>query len=188
MKKEKRWLPLKEILFSYLALSKVLYWLDIIDRAEEGDFWNAAEAMWVRLIDRDILLIAIVILFILLEKLILEKSKDGSVLRQVILYAVGFVGVIGLLYMHLWILSWFFPVRIPPLLELVANSIVGYILVVIALNIKIYFKTKEKETYKADPPVQDTDNTLAMLKALLDRGVLTQEEFDRKKEKLLRLS
>jgi len=185
VKKEKRGLPLKEILFSYLALSKVLYWLDMINSAEYGDFWSGARVIWSRLINRDILLIVIVILFFVLEKLILKKSKQGDILKQALLYVAGFVGVIGLFYIYLWVGSWFVPtVTFPPLLTMVVDNIIGYILVVIMLNIKIYFKTREKETYQAASPVLDADNDLVMLQALFERGILTQEEFDCKSEGL----
>ena len=187
VKKEKRrWLPLKEILFGYLALSKIIYWMEMIDVAEYGDVWNVAETVWLRLLNRDLLLISFVILFVVLEKLILKKSKDRDILKQVILYVVGYAGVIGLFYLYSWIASWFIPVYYPSLIDLAINNIIGYALVVIVLNIKIYFKTKEKETHKTSLPVQGMDNNLAMLKTLFERGILTQEEFDRKKEKFLR--
>lgn len=67
--------------------------------------------------------------------------------------------------------------------ELIIYSVVGYIVINIVLNIKSYFKKKEKETYQDDSPNQNGDN-LAMLKALLDNGILSQEEFDRKKANL----
>jgi uncharacterized membrane protein len=159
--------------------------MEMIQGAEYGDFWNMAETVWLRLLNRDILLISFIILFIVLEKLILKKSKDRNILKQVILYVLGYVGVISLFYLYSWIASWFMPVYYPPLIDFAFNNIIGYILVVIVLNIKIYFKAKEKKTHRTPLSVQDMDNSLAMLKALFDRGILTQEEFDHKKEKLL---
>jgi len=184
MRKKKRWLSLKEILFSYLALSKVLYWLDMTTGVEQGDFLSIFEPIWLRMLDRDFLLIALVILLFLLEKLIEKKSKINSIYKWVIFYAIGYAGMVGLFYGYSWIMSFIFTVEFPPLLTFIAESILGYIVVVIILNIKIYFKSKEKGAYKADVLDQDADNSLAMLKALLNRGILTQEEFDQKKKML----
>ena len=196
MKKEKRrGLPLKEILFGYLALSKILYWIDMIAGAEQGDFRNAAGAVWIRLIDRDILLVIIVILFVFLEKLLMKKFKVNGILKHVLLYVIGYVGMIGLFYMYSGVLSLFFSVDFPPLMETIVNNVVWYITVIITLEIKVYFKTKTKPDYDSaaqsaegeasESLVPSFTDKLAMLKSMLDDGILTQAEFDRKKERVL---
>jgi len=196
MKKEKRrGLPLKEILFGYLALSKILYWIDMIAGAEQGDFRNAAGAVWIRLIDRDILLVIIVILFVFLEKLLMKKFKVSGILKHVLLYVIGYVGMIGLFYMYSGVLSLFFSVDFPPLMETIVNNVVWYITVIITLEIKVYFKTKTKPDYDSaaqsaegeasESLVPSFTDKLAMLKSMLDDGILTQAEFDRKKERVL---
>jgi len=54
----------------------------------------------------------------------------------------------------------------------------------VALNVKYYFKAKEKETFKTALPAPSAEDKLAMLQVLLDDGILTQDEFDRKREKV----
>jgi len=179
--KKKRYLPLKEILFSYLALSKIFYWFSIIAEAEQRDFLGMARAFWTRFVERDVMLVAAVILFFALEKFIMKKSKGSNVFKQFLMYAIGYVGMLGLMYLYMLVLSLFFEIVFTPLIDLVAESIVGYILIAIALNIKIYFKSKEKETYKAAQADLGTSDDLAMLESLFEKGILTQEEFDSKR-------
>lgn len=145
--KKVRWLPLKEILFTYLAISKILYWIETISAMDQSDFGTVGEVVLMRLLQRDLLLITIVILFYLLDKLIEKKLRSGNVINGVILYAAGFVGMIGLFYAYAWILGWFFPVGVPPIRTFISQWILGYIAVIVALNVKYYFKAKEKETY-----------------------------------------
>lgn len=183
MKKD-RWLPLKEMLFTYLAISKVLYWVDTIMALEQRDLGHVGEAVVQRLLNQDIMLISGVILFYCLDKLIAKKFNSGKFLEYVVFYAAGFVGMIGLLYLYLWIMSWFVTLEFPPLGAVVSNFSLGYIAVIVVLNIKYYMKAKEKETHKDTPSTQDADSKLAMLKALLDGGVLTKEEFETKKKNI----
>ncbi len=46
-------------------------------------------------------------------------------------------------------------------------------------------QTKETQQITETSSVDDKLNTLTKLKALLDDGVITQEEFDKKKKELL---
>lgn len=186
MKKE-RFLPIKEMLFSYLAISKILYWSNTIAAIDQRDLGGVGDAVLTRLLDRDLMLISIVILFYFLEKLIFKKYRDSGILKHIVLYAAGFVGMIGLFYFYTWIVSWFVVVEFPNLGAMLGNSIVWYVVIIIALNVKQYFKSKGEGTSASAPP-QGTDNKLAMLKSLLDDGILTQEEFDCKKEKILGMS
>lgn len=183
--KKEKWLPIKEILFSYLAISKTVYWVDTISAMDQSDFGDMFSTVLVRLLNRDILLIMIVIFFYFLNKFIEKKFQTGNVFKYTMYYIVGYVAMIGIFYIYTWILSWFFPLEFPSLGETVSNSIGGYAVIVVVLNIKYYFKEKEKDVFKDTPPVGTTDDNLAMLKALLEDGVLTQEEFDHKKVKVL---
>jgi len=143
---KKKWLPIKEILFTYLAISKVLYWVETAGQMGQGDLSIAVNAVLMRMLDRDILLVATVIFFYFLDKLIMKKSKSGSIAKYIMLYVVGFVGMIGLFYIYIWILSWFFEIQIPPLGSLAGSMLIGYVVAIIVLNAKYYFKAKEKET------------------------------------------
>ena len=98
-------------------------------------------------------------------------------------YAIGFVALMGIMFIYGWIMSWFFgPIQIDSWGGLIGGYILGYLVIAVVLNIKYYFKSKVKPEYALT--AQSTDDKLAMLKILLDDGVLTQEEFDGKKEML----
>ena len=183
-KKKDKWLSIKEVLFVYLALSKIIYWVETVLAMEQSDFGGIGTAVLMRLLNRDLLLILSVIFFLLLDKFIEKKLKGGNLWKNVLLYAVGFVGMIGLTYAYMWIMSWFFVVNIPSLVTLASNLFVGYIAAMVALNVKYYFKAKEKETFKTALPAPSAEDKLAMLQVLLDDGILTQDEFDRKREKV----
>ena len=184
--KKKRWLPIKEILFAYLAVSKMLYWVETFQTMEYPGFGGVGELVLMRLLNRDLLLIISVILFYLLDMLIWKKGSGGNrILKHTVFYAIGFVGMVSLFYIYTWILNWFFVIEIPALGVVVSNMIGGYIVIAIALEIKYYFKAKEKETFQAGLPAPSADDKLAMLQVLLDDGVLTQTEFEHKKEKVL---
>jgi len=186
MEKKKKFESIKIILFGYLALSKVIYWFDIISGAGQGDFWGITEAFLTRFMQRDLILIIFVIFFFLLEKMVLKKSKGSKIINSVIVYSIGYIGVICLFYIYTWVMSWFFPVDFPPLMSLIGETILGYIAISITLEMKIFFKTKKEETYKATSSVHDTEDKVSMLKTLFDSGVLTQEEFDTKKDLLVK--
>ena len=52
---------------------------------------------------------------------------------------------------------------------------VGYIVVAVIMHLKYYFKAKEA------PATKSKADKLTMLQALLDDGILSQEEFEQKK-------
>ena len=183
--KKAKWLPIKEIVVTYLALSKVLYWVDIVGNMEQGGFGNVANAVLMRLLQRDILLIASIIMFFVLEKLLMEKLKSSNLMKNVMLYAVGFVGMVGIFYVYLWIMSWFFEVTFPTPWMVVSNMIIGYGVAMVFLNIKYYFKDKEKAKLAQAVAAECADDKMTMLKILLEDGVLTQEEFNDKKERIV---
>ena len=182
--KKTKWLPVKEIVITYLALSKFLYWMEIVGGIEQSSLGSVAEAVGMRLLDRDILLIASVIMFFILEKLIMEKFKSGNMLKNITLYAVGFVGMIGLFYGYLWGMSWFFEVNFPNLWLFISNIAIGYVVAMVFLNAKYYFKDREKAKLEQAVAEECANDKLAMLKILHDDGILTQEEFENKKEKV----
>ena len=182
--KKRNWSSIKEMLFTYLAITKIMYWLNTITAMEQGDLGSAGEAVLMRLMNQDIILIVSVIFFYFLDKRVqLKKSKYSKVLEYIVFYVIGFVALMGIMFIYSWIMSWFFgPIQIDSWGGLIGGYVLGYLVIVVVLNIKYYFKIKTKPEYV--PPVQSNDDKLAMLKVLLDGGVLTQEEFDSKKEML----
>jgi len=179
-----KWPPFKEILFTYLTITKILYWTNTITAINQSDVGSMAEDVWMRLLNQDIMLIVGVIFFFYLDKRIsLKKSKYSNVVEYAIFYGVGYIVLFGIVATYLWILSWFLTVEIYSVGELIAYSTMGYIIVAVSLEIKQFFK--KKATSKYVTPIQNTDDKLAMLTTLLQDDILTQKEFDDKKEKLL---
>ena len=61
-------------------------------------------------------------------------------------------------------------------------SLLWYLLIIVILNIKQYLKDKENKIAENTPVTYSNDEKLSMLEVLLTDGILSQEEFDRKKE------
>ncbi|MCL2396540.1 MAG: SHOCT domain-containing protein [Defluviitaleaceae bacterium] len=191
MSAKKSWSPIKEMLFTYLAITKILYWVNTIAAMNQNDLGSAGEAVLMRLINQDAMLIVGVVAFYFLDKRIaLKKSKYSSILEYVIFYAVGYVVLMGIAFVYNAAMGLIFSAQYFSWGEFVSAFIgflpgvtLGYLAVVVIFEIKHYFKKKTAPGY--EPPAKSAEDKLAMLKILLDDGVLTQEEFDCKKGKLM---
>ena len=185
MDKKKNWPPLKELLFSYLAITKILYYFNTVMTMENRGLWSAVETV-LRRLNQDAIIIIGVILFYYLDKFIkLKKSKYSTVLEYAIFYAVGYIMLMGVALAYVGIMTLIFGteyVQIDSWGMFMGYSIVSYGVVAIALNVKQYFKGKAKPK---DMPVHSTNDKLVMLEELHNAGVLTQEELASKKEMLL---
>ena len=183
--KKRNWSAIKEMLFTYLAITKIIYWMNTITAIDQGGLGSVGDAVLMRLLYQDAILIVSVVFFYFLDQRIqLKQSKYSKVLEYIVFYAIGFVVLMGILLIYNWIV--FGPIPIDAVGAFIGNYVLGYLAIIIVLNIKQYFKAKGKP--KTAQPAQSTDDKLVMLKTLLDDGVLTQEEFDRKKEKLLSMA
>jgi len=145
--KKKSWTTIKEILFLYLAANKVMDWMNTIDTASQGDLEGVGEAILIRILNRDIILIVPIIIIYSLDKFLYFKkeSKYSNALKELAIYAMGYGGMIGFLYIYYWILSWFFPIELPRIDALVNNTIAIYTIITIALTVKLHFKRKKEE-------------------------------------------
>jgi len=200
--KLKKWSPVKEILFTYLAINKILYWAYIIMGMEEISFASGGKVLLDRFLAQDLVIIACIILMFYLDWRIKEKrTKYNIVVEHVIPYSIGYVAFLGvtlvsnalrLVIFYTENITWseyisFFVGSIIPLT-------IGYLVVIVALEIKLYFKNagkKAAEESLLDQSLNESSKTrsiedkLSMLKVLFDDGILNQEEFEDKKEKLL---
>ena len=177
------WSPIKEILFTYLAISKILYWFNTIIAMNQSDLESVGVAVLNRLLYQDILLISGVILFFFLDKHIHRKrSKSRKILEHILFYGVGYVALMAVTLIYFLVMRLVFGPFEIDWGSLFGYTFVAYIVVAIVLNIKDYFKAKSSSGYASD--AQSTDDKLAMLKALHNDGILTQDEFNQKKEKL----
>ena len=190
-----KWSPFKEMLFTYLAINKIMYWFNTITAMNQADLGNATQAIFMRLLNQDFLIILGVVAFYFLDKFIelkkSKKSKYGNVLGYIMLYGIGYIMLMGIgffygLAMDLTSAAQDFSLGVfmRGFLSFVPNITIGYLVIAVALQIKLYFKEKGKQSPEGVMPAQNTDDSLAMLKALMDNGILTQEEFEQKKEKL----
>jgi len=169
---------LKELLFTYLAITKIMYWMDVImGVGTEGfDFIAIGGTVIARLLERDILLILGIIAFFWLDEMLeKKKSKHGKFMEYVVFYAVGFVVLAGITAAYLGLLSLIFgPLEINSWGAFIGYGFLGYVVVAIALNVKIYFKSKAK------PDFATNEDKIKMLKILREGGILTQDEFNDK--------
>ena len=188
MKKVKD-LPIKEMIFAYLAISKVSYWLNLIAGAEgfEGVWSGVLE----RLLSRDIIIILLVISIYTFEYMFIMKRKKWSGnLAQVIIVGIGFVMYIVIANTYLLVINWILQdsFNVWSFLERslrgnLLNLTISYFVIAGVVFLKETFKKKEAYAYPLD--IQRKDIKLETLKALLDDGVLSQEDFDVQKVKLL---
>jgi len=179
----KKWSPVKEILFSYLAISKILYWLNTATTFSQHDLGNVWEAVIERLLFQDFSIILGVVVFFALDKLIaLKKTKNSKILEQVIYYVIGYVALVSVTFTYIQILSLFFTVTVYSWSEFIAYGTIAYLVVTVVLNVKHYFKEKLKPEYT--PSLESADSKISMLKLLYDDGALTQEEYENSKGRL----
>ena len=172
------------MLFSYLVISKVLYYSDIITTAlNEGGLSAMGETILSRFLARDILIILIILLTFNTEKFVtLTLSKYNKTVNPMIVHSIDYVLYMGVLAIYFWTMLFFGIFQNMNWLVFFIYSSIIYLAIVIAIEGKKYLKKKEMTAYTH---VLNTDEKLVMLKTLLDNSVLTQEEYERKKDELL---
>ena len=188
MKKDKGF-PIKELVVAYLAISKAMYWIGIIAEAE--GFHGMWSAVLERLLTRDIVTILLLISIYAFEYMYVMKQKRWSGnLAQAIIIGVGYVMFAVILFAYLLVLN----VVLQDNFTLRSFVVVFFSSDLLAMSISyfviaafIYGKEslKKKEAYAYAVEIQSDDIKLETLKALLDDGVLSQEEFEIQKVKLL---
>ena len=141
-----------------------------------------AEVVIERLLTRDILIILVILITLHTEKLVrLQILKYNKTVNQTIVHIIDYLLYIGVLAIYFGVMFafGFFPNVFT--LEVFIYFSVLYLVIIAVIEIKKYFKKKEKTEYA---PVLSVNEKLAMLKTLHDNNVLTQEEYDSKKESL----
>ena len=184
--KKRNWTPIKEMLFAYLAINKMLYWINIIPAA--SDFGGVTHVILERLIQRDIVLILVIVfIYFFEEKVILKQNRWNGFLGQIML-AVGGYGMFSIVMVtYLWVLNLILstPVNMGTILTspfMLEQTIIFFIIMAV-LIVKEHFKKKEASNYALG--IQSTNIKLEVLNTLLEDGALNQEEFERQKVKLL---
>jgi len=179
--KKENWSLIKEMLFAYLAISKIMYWVNTINSVNQNGLGDVREAVVIRLLNRDLILIVSVIFFYYLDSRIhLKKSKYNKILEYITLYSIGFIFLIGIILFYNWLLSSPIPIESWP--TFIINFAPSYFAIVVVFEIKHHFKSKAK--LKNASSMGSIDDKLSMLEILREDDVLTQEEFDQKKDRL----
>jgi len=162
MKNRKKWSTLKEMLFLYLAITKLLYWFSTITEMAFGGGIadNIFELVMNRLWTQDLLILFSILIFHFMEKLKVQ---------QLLQYAIAYVAFVGVIFAQIWIGDTFFePAHMAGTLGGLIWEIgylgffifftVGFLFLAIALNVKEHFKKKAKES----SGMQATDTELVM--------------------------
>ena len=186
MKEKKgKWTSFFEMLFMFLAISKIMYWFNTIFSAAQSGFEDVAEVIIVRLLNQDLMIIFGVLIFFGLEKLIdMHKTKLNKTLENLLLYIIGYVLLMGTFIAYFRVISFIIaePFDWPGIFNFLRYSLIWYLLIIIILNFKQYLKAKEKKIAEDNPATYSNDEKLSMLEILFADDILTQEEYDRKKE------
>jgi len=172
------------MLFAYLAVSKIFYWLDFInDTLNQGDLRAVGADLLTRLFTQDMLIILGILLVTCIEKFTqLKMSKYKKIWKEIIGHIAIYLLMQGVLFAYVWVRA--LVLGLPLNWNWGESFIIGgimYFMIAVVFEVKKFLKKKELIECA---PVLSADEKLAMLKALLNNGVFTQEEYDRKKETL----
>ncbi|MCL2403764.1 MAG: SHOCT domain-containing protein [Coriobacteriia bacterium] len=177
------WGPLKEILFIYLAVNQIYYWFSIVISTRQDGLGSLLEFTFERFLLQDMFIIMGIIVFYYLEKIILSsRAKVNKVVKYALIYGAGYLvlGAITLAYLEL--LRRIFPLPAEPFSQTFIIFTLLYLSVIIMLEVREYFQSKK--ALKQTSPT-DLSDKISLLETLLKDGILTQEEFDSKKKKIL---
>jgi len=134
--KNQKWNFFKTALITYLAISKILYWIDTASDMMQGDPWSAGFAIFARIVVRELPLILAVIGFVFIH-----KSKGRLWIKLI----VGYVTTIAILFSYLFIAPLFINLVVEtPLLELFLYYTVSYVIINLVLMGKDLLKKKTK--------------------------------------------
>jgi len=174
----------RQMVFSYLIVSKALYYFEMIGAALlQGGFWAVSETILTRLLTRDLLIILIILITFNTDKLVPQKiAKNNRVLNQVIVHTIDYILYMGIMSLYFWGTMFFGLFEGMNWRIILINLSALYVIILVAIESKKYMKKKEMTAYTH---VLNKDEKLAMLKTLFDNDVLTLDEYDSKKEKVL---
>jgi len=134
--KNQKWAFFKTALITYLAISKILNWIDTASDLMQGNPGGAGFAIFARLVVRELPLILAVIGFVFIH-----KSKGRLWVKLI----VGYVATITILFAYLFIAPLFINlVVITPLFDLFVYYSVSYAIINLVLIGKDFLKKKIK--------------------------------------------
>ncbi|MCL2248485.1 MAG: hypothetical protein FWC13_04380 [Oscillospiraceae bacterium] len=179
-KPTKKVLDVKQMLFYYLAITKIFYWIGTLNAIENlGEFGNVFIN---RMINQDIMTIIILVAMSVLDYYLFRGKDSGDFIATIKLYILGFIIFIALIIGYTLLLGLFITVNINDWPMFILDWAIIFVVICVGLYIKDRFKAKEAEKYL--PNADTSEGKLAMLKTLCEKGVLTQAEFDEKSANL----
>jgi len=134
--KNKKWDFIKTAIITYLAASKILYWIDAIQDMMHADIGGAWFAIFARVIVRDLPLVLAVIGFVFLH-----RSRGRLWIKLII----GYVATIAILFSYIYIMVWLGRIYLAssPVSLLIYYSI-SYVVINLVLLGKDYIKKRAK--------------------------------------------
>jgi len=134
--KNQKWAFFKTAVITYLAISKILNWIDTASEMMQGNPGGAGFAIIARLIVRELPLVLAVVGFVFVH-----KSKG----RLWVKLAVGYAVTMAILFAYLFIAPLFFNLLIvTPLFDLFVYYSVSYAIINLVLIGKDLLKKKTK--------------------------------------------
>ena len=133
MLKDPKWATLKDIIITYLAVSKILMWMDTLTEATGQELAGAGVQVMMRALDRDLPLIIVTVLFVLTDKL------KGNLWIKL---GVGYVAAVAFLMAYVFIMDLFFGRQPGAYIGMFIGFSISFVIVTIILNLKYHFKEK----------------------------------------------
>jgi len=147
--KKKKWSTTKEMLFLYLAISKIFYWFNTIMQFSTDGFSSVGPHLFGRLLTQDLLIIFSILFFYYLDKFKIKELTK---------YFIAYVVFLAVVFAQIFILTQLFgPVQLEDsgmsgflvsvgYLGFFIYFTLGFVTIAIVLGIKEYLKTQAKET------------------------------------------
>ena len=178
-KKKKSAFSFKELLFAYLAISKLMYWMNNIAAIRQDELGEVWRMVLNRILSQDIMTIWILVAMFLLEHYIeTHPTFSKGSLKHILVYGIGYVIYIVSVVLYVLLLSVLINTQIGGWGVLLINFSFFYMAVCVVLNIKDRMKKKEAELYI--PAEKTNEDSIALLSTLHERGVLTKGEYESK--------
>ena len=133
--KSNKWTWVKTILITYLAVSKILYWIDAASDVLQGDVGGAWISIVIRIIGRDGPLLLAVIGFVAIHK------TRGRLWIKLI---IGYAATISILFSYLFIMVSLGRIYVTSYFNLFVYYSVSYGVINVVLLLKDLIKRKTK--------------------------------------------
>jgi len=167
---------IKELLFAYLAVTKVMYWLNTFAGLDGlGEFGSAFVS---RMIGQDIVVIIILIAMYIMDERFFRGKSDRDVVANIKLFSMGLIVFLGVVTVYTLLIGLFFEVTVNSWPQFILDFSIGFVVIYVFVFLKDMVKKKQAEKYALDTSTDEAK--IAMLKSLCEAGVLTQEECDTK--------